>query len=31
MPLVYEYIEAEDRVLVVTIQDARASTAAMSK
>jgi len=29
--LVYVYIEAEDRVVVVTIQDARSSTAATSE
>jgi hypothetical protein len=28
MVLVYVYVEAEDRVVVVTIQDARSSTAA---
>jgi hypothetical protein len=30
MLLVYVFIEAEDRVVVVTIQDARSSTAAIS-
>jgi hypothetical protein len=30
MLLVYVFIEAEDRVVVVTIQDARSSTAATS-
>lgn len=30
MLVVYEYREAEDRVVVLTIQDARASTAATS-
>ena len=31
MLLVYTYIEAEDRVVVVTIQDARSSAAASAK
>jgi hypothetical protein len=31
MLLVYTYIEAEDRVVVVTIQDARSSAAATAK
>jgi hypothetical protein len=30
MLLVYVFIEAEDRVVVVTIQDARSATAATS-
>jgi hypothetical protein len=31
MLLVYEYIEADDRVVVVTIQDARSSSAATAE
>lgn len=31
MLVVYEHIESEDRVVVLTIQDARASSAATSK
>jgi plasmid stabilization system protein ParE len=31
MPLVYEHIENEDRVVVLTIQDARSSSAATGR
>jgi hypothetical protein len=31
MLLVYEHIESEDRVVVLTIQDARSSSAATSR